>query len=110
MMNEVMMKEVASAAQQAVRDIVKRQVAKGAPNQGVSKERHVAIVADLVEEMVVSFPNRSGGSLDDSKWMRLVLRAALSGDVLNASQLRQNLEKEGVLSKESPLANQYRVD
>ena len=107
-MNQNQAKEIAAAAQLASRDVVKSQVAKGAPASGVSKARHVAIVADVAAEMLSSYPAPSDCPPD--RWTRLVLRAALSGDLLNASQLRQALEKEGVLSKELTLTSEYGVD
>lgn len=106
-MNDKMMAEVAMAAKNASRDVVKRQVAKGSPDAGVSKARHVAIVADTVVEILESYPAPEGE--DGTRWMRLVLRAAMSGELLNASQLRQSLEKEGVLRKET-VASEYGID
>ena len=107
-MNEAKMKEVATQAAQATVDVVKAQMAKGASDQGVSKARHVAIVADVMTEMLESHPAPDGE--DATRWMRLVLRAALSGDLLNASQLRQRLEKDGVLKKERTISSEYGVD
>jgi hypothetical protein len=107
-MNQNQAKEIAAAAQLASRDIVRKQIAKGAPSSGVSKARHVAIVADVAAEMLGSFD--CPGGVDETTWTRLVLRAALAGDLLNASQLRQALEKEGVLHKEQTLSNEYSVE
>ncbi len=101
-------KEIAAAAQLASRDIVRKQIAKGAPTAGVSKARHVAIVADVAAEMLGSFDCPEG--VEPMTWTRLVLRAALAGDLLNASQLRQALEKEKVLTKEQTLSNEYSVE
>jgi hypothetical protein len=104
-MNQTKMLEVVAAAQAAAVDVVKQQVADGKPTQGMPKPRHVAVVADVVLEMLGSFPAPAGE--DEGRWQRLVLRAALSGSLLNASQLRQELEKGGVLVKETPLSSQY---
>lgn len=107
-MNQNQAKEIAAASQVASRDIVKAQIGKGAPSAGMSKTRHVAVVADVAAEMLASFPAPAGE--DEQRWHRLVLRAALSGDLLNASQFRQALEKEGVLAKEQVLASEYGVE
>ena len=106
-MNEAKMKEVAQAASQAAVDVVKRQVAKGAPDSGVSKARHAAIVADVLAEVWGSFPTPT--DVESERWLRLVFRAACSTDLLNASQLRQRLEKDGVLRKETA-ASEYGLD
>lgn len=106
-MNEAKMKEVAQAASQAAVDVVKRQVAKGAPDAGVSKARHAAIVADVLVEVWGSFPTPT--DVESERWLRMLFRAACSTDLLNASQLRQRLEKDGVLRKETA-ASEYGLD
>lgn len=99
--------EIQEAVKMATVDVVKAQIAKGAPNKGMSKARHIATVADVVVEVLASFDAPAGE--DQEKWQRQVLRAALSGNLLNASQLRQDLEKAGVLVKETALVNEYAV-
>lgn len=103
--------EIQNAAKVAAVDVVKAQIAKGLPNKGITKARHAAIVADVATEMIESFmtANASDG-VAFNKDMREVLRAAFSGDLLNASQLRQNLEKAGVLVKEVGLSSEYGVE
>lgn len=104
-MDNVKLLEIQAAAQQAAVDVVKAQIAKGAPTKGMTKARHVAVVADVVHEILASFADPA-----DDKSVRTVLRAALSGSLLNASQLRQDLEKLGVLVKEGPLTAEYGVE
>lgn len=101
--------EIQAAAGQAAKDMVKAQIAAGKPNKGLSKARHAAIVADVSEEMASSFAG-STGEADASKELRLILRAAYSGSLLNASQLRQELEKAGILVKEQALSSEYGVE
>ena len=107
-MNEAQMKEIAAQAAQAAIDVVKSQVGKGLPAQGISKARHIAIVADVAEEILESYPAPAGS--DESKWRRLVLRAAFAGSLLNASQLRQELERAGILSKQATISSVYGVE
>jgi len=90
---------------QAAKDVVKAQIAKGAPAKGLSKARHAAIVADVTAEMLASFADQG-----DAKSMRLVMRAAYSGSLLNASQLRQQLEKADILDEEGKLSAEYGVE
>ena len=101
-------KEIVTATANAIVDVVRGQVAKGLPKQGVSKARHGAVVADVVVELLESFPAPAGE--DETRWQRLVLRAAFSGSILNASQLRQELEKAGVLEKDVPISSEYSVE
>jgi hypothetical protein len=107
-MNEKTMSEIATQAAEYAKDVVKGQVAKGLPNQGLSKARHVAIVADVLNEMLESYP--APADADESKWRRLVMRAACAGSLLNASQLRQELEKAGILSKTQTISSEYGVE
>ena len=109
------MSEIQADAFTAAVSVVKAQIAKGAPNKGMSKARHVAVVADVVVEMLgTHFPvaDVKDGPVDaEDVWNRKVLRAALSGSLLNASQLRQELEKTTppTLVKETALNNEYSV-
>lgn len=102
------MLEIQEAASQAAKDVVKTQIAKGAPSKGISKARHAAIVADVTQEMLASFP--APDDCPPDKWARLVMRAAYSGSLLNASQLRQQLEKAGILQAEGAIASEYGID
>jgi hypothetical protein len=97
--------EIQEAVVQAVKDVVRGQIAKGAPDKGLSKTRHAAIVADVVAEMLASYAEPG-----DSRQARVVMRVAFSGSLLNASQLRQQLEKAGVLKAEGALSAEYGVD
>jgi len=106
-MNQEMMLAVQQAAQLAAVDVIKAQIVKGAKKQGIDKKRHVAVVADVVNEMVESYPVPDGQ--DASEWLRRLMRAALSGSLLNASQLRQQMEKAGVLDKEMSVDDEYGV-
>jgi|GEM_PF-4347586 len=106
-MNQELMTEIQEATSQAVRDIVKGQIAKGAPNKGLSKTRHGAIVADVVAEILASYPTQGE---DEARWQRLVMRAVFSGSLLNASQLRQQLEKAGILAPEGTMSSEYGVE
>lgn len=101
--------EIQAAAGQAAKDMVKAQIAAGKPNKGLSKARHAAIVADVTQEVYASFLGE-GDPADAEKDMRLILRAAYSGSLLNASQLRQELEKAGILVKEQALSSEYGVE
>ena len=96
--------EIQAAAAAAAIDAVKAQIAKGQPNKGMSKARHVATVAQVIDEMLRSFDDTDD---DGDLFQRRVLQAALSGSLLNASQFRQELEKDGVLVKETALSNEY---
>ena len=97
--------EIQEAVVQAVKDVVKAQIAKGAPDKGFSKTRHAAVVADVVAEMLASYAEPG-----DSRQARVVMRAVFSGSLLNASQLRQQLEKAGVLKAEGALSAEYGVE
>lgn len=106
-MNQALMTEIQEATSLAVRDVVKGQIAKGAPNKGLSKTRHAAIVADVVAEILASYPQQGE---DGARWQRLVMRAVFSGSLLNASQLRQQLEKAGILAPEGTMSSEYGVE
>lgn len=101
------MTEIQESTSLAVKDVVKGQIAKGAPNKGLSKTRHAAIVADVVAEILASYPQQGE---DGARWQRLVMRAAFSGSLLNASQLRQQLEKAGILAPEGTMSSEYGVE
>ena len=104
-MDQAKVIEIQEAAMQAAKDVVRAQIAKGAPDKGMSKARHAAVVADVTQEMLASFAEPG-----DSKSMRLIMRAAFSGSLLNASQLRQQLEKAGVLKPEGAISSEYGID
>ena len=106
-MNQALMTEIQEATSQAVKDVVRAQIAKGAPNKGLSKTRHAAIVADVVAEILGSYPTQGD---DEARWQRLVMRAVFSGSLLNASQLRQQLEKAGILAPEGTMSSEYGVE
>ncbi len=108
MKNPTQMIETQSLAQAAATDAVKAQVQAGKPNRGMPKTRHVATVADVIYEILVADGFIADGA--DSKDVRQTLRAALSGSLLNASQFRQELEKSGVLVKETALDTEYGVE
>lgn len=113
MTNEKLL-EIQAASTAAVKDMVKAQIKAGSPNKGITKTRHMAIVADVAEEMLASFgptdADKAVEGFDESKWNRKVLRAAFSNSILNASQLRQDLEKADILVKETTLSSEYGVD
>ena len=106
-MNQQLMIEIQEATSLAVKDVVRAQIAKGAPNKGLSKTRHAAIVADVVAEILASYPQQGE---DGARWQRLVMRAVFSGSLLNASQLRQQLEKAGILAPEGTMSSEYGVE
>ena len=106
-MDQALMTEIQEATSLAVKDVVKGQIAKGAPNKGLSKTRHAAIVADVVTEILASYPQQGE---DGARWQRLVMRAVFSGSLLNASQLRQQLEKAGILAPEGTMSSEYGVE
>ena len=106
-MNQELMTEIQEATGLAVKDVVRAQIAKGAPNKGLSKARHAAIVADVVAEILASYPQQGE---DGARWQRLVMRAVFSGSILNASQLRQQLEKAGILALEGTMSSEYGVE
>lgn len=97
--------EIQTAAKEAAMDVVKAQIAAGKPKKGMSKARHGAVVADVTAEMLASFAD-----LNDEKSMREVMRAAYSGSLLNCSQLRLELEKAGILEKDTAVSSEYGVD
>lgn len=90
--------EIREAASLASRDIVKQQVASGKPKSGMPKVRHIAIVAKTLIEMLDSYAEEDREE---------VLRAALAGSLLNCSQLRQDMERAGILTKDAVIDNQY---
>jgi len=106
-MNQALMTEIQEATSQAAKDVVRAQIAKGAPNKGINKARHGAIVADVVYEILASYPPQGD---DAGKWQRLVMRAMFSTSLLNASQLRQQLEKAGILAPEGTMSSEYGVE
>ena len=108
-MNQQLMTEIQEATSIAAKDVVRAQIAKGAPNKGLSKTRHAAIVADVVAEILASYPTR-GEDNDEARWQRLVMRVVFSGSLLNASQLRQQLEKAGILAPEGTMSSEYGVE
>ena len=101
--------EIQSASFKSAQDIVRAQVAAGKPNKGMTKQRHMAVVADVAVEMLESF-----GNAEDTKLNREVLRAAFSGSLLNASALRQELEGKGgreviLMKDDTVLSDEYGV-
>ena len=104
--------EIQTAAFKSAQDIVKGQIAKGSPNHGMPKDRHLAVVADVAIEMLESY-GKTGDTDEDTKYNREVLRAAFSGSLLNDSALRQDLEGKGdrevIFIKATPLTGQYGV-
>lgn len=110
MMTNDMAISIQRSAMQAAKDVVLTQIAKGAPNKGMNKARHGAVVADVVQELLESFDAPENCPPD--KWARLVMRAAFSGSLLNASQLRQDLEKSEppVLMKEGAISSDYGIE
>ena len=82
---------------------VQKQIAKGSPNRGMPKARHVAITADVIHQILAEFGPPTGE--DAAKWQRMALRAALGGSLLNCSQFRQDMEKAGMLEKEAKMLN-----
>jgi hypothetical protein len=104
-MNNKQIAEITELGKQAVVDAVKAQIAAGAESKGMTGARQADVLARTIPEMLDSFPAPEGE--DDSKWQRNVLRVFFNGTgVLNASQLRQTLEKAGVL-EESKAAQLY---
>lgn len=108
-MDSAKMLEIRNAAFQAAVDAVKKQVAAGSPKKGLDKARHVAVMAYVVDEMLGSFGFDEKGTQLESNELKAVFRAAFSGSLLNASQLRQEMEKAGVLEKTEAIASQYDV-
>lgn len=106
-MTQELMTEIQESTTQAIKDIVKAQIAKGAPNKGISKTRHAAIVADVVSEILTSFAQQGE---DEGKWQRLAMRVVFSGSLLNASQLRSQMEKAGILVPEGTMSSEYGVE
>lgn len=103
-MNDAKVLEIQAAAKTFAVDLVKEQIAAGKPASGITKARHAAIVAKTLAEMVDSFA--LGGEADPSSAQ--VMQAALLGtSLLNASQLRQELEKAGVLKAQGVNLDEY---
>lgn len=90
--------EIAELSKQSVLDVVKAQVTAG-DKKGVTGARQQEIIVKALDEILDSTPMpRDYG--DEGKWRRNVMRAFFGATAtLNASQLRQNLEKAGVLEK-----------
>jgi hypothetical protein len=101
------MLEILALAQLSAVDAVKKQIAAGTPKRGMPKARHVAVVAYVIQEVLASYVYTATAEADLEMEQKEVLRAALSGSLLNASQLRQELEKAGVLEVETPVSSQY---
>lgn len=109
-MNEVQMQVIAARAAVVAKEIVRKQVEKGGANHGMKKARHIATVADTLAAVLIENAAAPEG-VDQLKWDRMVLRAALGGSLLNDSQLRQDMEKAGILVKGAKqLATEYGVD
>ena len=106
-MDKAKLLEIQTNAQQAAADAVKKQIAAGASNKGMPKARQVAVVAYVVQELLASVGALASDSDEDNAKVKEILRAALSGSLLNASQFRQELEKAGVLEVETPVSSQY---
>jgi hypothetical protein len=106
-MDKAKLLEIMTSAQQAAADAVKKQIAAGAPNRGMPKARQVAVVAYVIQEVLASHVYSATAEADLEVEQKEVLRAALSGSLLNASQFRQELEKAGVLEVETPVSSQY---
>jgi epoxyqueuosine reductase QueG len=104
MLDNAKVLEVREATMEAVKDAVKAQIAKGSPTEGMPKARHIVVVAYALDEVLGAY---CGSGDEDER--RAVLKAALSGSLLNASQLRQELEKAGVLTATKGLTSQYDV-
>lgn len=103
-MDTAKVNELREQAMQAAKDAVKAQVAKGAPAKGMNNERHAAVLAYVIAEALSGLADPSNP--DETK---PVLRAILTPALLNPSQLRQSLERAGVLQAEGKLATEYAV-
>jgi len=109
-MNEVQMQVIAARAATVAKQVVQKQVGNGSSKQGMTKARHVAVVADTLIAVLIENAAAPEG-IEQVKWDRMVLRAALGGSLLNSSQLRQDMEKAGVLEKETKtLGGEYGID
>lgn len=98
--------EIQAAAKQFVLDEAKAQVAAGKPASGISKARHAAFVAKTLAEMIESFAL----GLPESPSAVQVMQVTLLGtSLLNASQLRQDLEKAGVFKVATLNTDEYGV-
>ncbi len=90
--------EIKTLGASAIVDAVKSQIAAGAERKGMTGARQADVLARTVPEMLESFPAPEGE--DASKWQRNLLRVFFNETgVLNASQLRQTLEKAGILEE-----------
>lgn len=109
-MNEAQMQVIAARAAVVAKQIVQKQIDNGSSKQGMTKARHIAVVADTLVAVLIENEAAPEG-VDRLKWDRMVLRAALGGSLLNSSQLRQDMEKAGVLEKEvKMLGGEYGID
>ncbi len=90
--------EITELTKLATLDTVKAQLAAGKPKSGMPKVRHIAIVSKVLVEILDSC---------DAEDKEQVIRACLSGNLLNCSQLRQDLERAGLLVKEQAAALDY---
>ena len=109
-MNEVQMQVIAARAAAIAKEIVLKQIGNGSSKQGMTKARHIAVVADTLVAALIENAAAPAG-VDQLKWDRMVLRAALGGSLLNSSQLRQDMEKAGVLEKEvKMLGGEYGIE
>ena len=106
-MDKAKVLEIMTSAQSAAVDAVKKQIAAGASCKGMPKARQVAVVAYVIQEVLASYVYVATEEAALEVEQKEVLRAALSGSLLNASQFRQELEKAGVLEVETPVSSQY---
>lgn len=89
----------------AVKDAVKLQIAKSpAMERGMDSARHAAVLAYAIAEVLSGLSDPS-----DPEVSKPALRAILTPAILNASQLRQRLEKDGVLKATGQVSDQYSV-
>jgi hypothetical protein len=89
---------------------VQKQIGAGMPDKGMPKARHVATVAHVVQAILAEHQYEATEEVALGKEQGEVLRAALSGSLLNASQFRQKLEDDLVLEKQESLSSQYVVE
>ena len=100
--------EIQALGKTAIVDAIKVQIAAGAERKGMTAVRQADVLARTIPEILSSFDAPEGEDAD--KWQRNVLRVFLgSNGVLNASQLRQWLEKAGELD-ETKVAGIYGVE
>ena len=94
--------EIRDMTLKAIADVVKAQIANGAARKGFGADRHTATLAKVAAEMLESYA-------DDGSPAEIIRQTLRAKGALNGSQIRQMLERQGVLDKSETLTEEYDV-